>query len=674
MDFNDRLRNQLRTQSNDLQLSPEGSDAVRSRSKRRKQRRAGGTVVATLLVALVAGSWIAGRSSDAEANLATEGQAEASDTAGSTGSGTSAPSSSDTKAPIDIALPEPGAALSLSPASDDGAPGGYNVFQSGSTNGLYYVLSTAPGVTYDDYDESVGFFRNDTIYTFDGSNWSQNSAGDRFVSTLDSNESGLLYTVSTGTAAGQALELGRSANAGQDWTWTELDLTSVFGQDRSAWPPYAVQFATRGNETFVLVHTNGQIDWEEATDIAVANGANIDPRTNDVINIDQTGITWIEGFEQNPCEAALNDALQTAWIDEPEGPEFDFDRELTDAEQAELEAYWVAQELRGQEIYADALQSVARVPGCAGFVKCSTELDALSSEFDDEIQDYYADNGDIDQRFVAEENVELDALHEAHDATVRAWARTSGCGEELPYLDAEGEGLSDAQPPSYASWESLGVTPPESWNAVNAGFIIDGEQVTNLGRIFDGENGFLIDVRSTGGQWSAIFDSTNYALDVPSESTYTMWTSTAGDDWTSEPTNSFRFGRPAGLADGTTFSPNWAEESSQLLRGNPDGTTSALTLSDLAPDLDTTGYQLMNVRAGDYGAVAWAVKWQDTNGNGQPYDSIVLYSPDGVGWGATDVPDVEVVDVIVGDQEVVLFLNDPDRDEGAAQPIMLGRA
>lgn len=82
----------------------------------------------------------------------------------------------------------------------------------------------------------------------------------------------------------------------------------------------------------------------------------------------------------------------------------------------------------------------------------------------------------------------------------------------------------------------------------------------------------------------------------------------------------------------------------------------------------------MNVRAGDYGAVAWAVKWQDTNGNGQPYDSIVLYSPDGVEWGATDVPDVEVVDVIVGDQEVVLFLNDPDRDEGVAQPIMLGRA
>ncbi len=679
MDFDDRLRNQLHTQSNELQISPEGSDAVRSRSKRRRQRRAGGTVVATLLVALAAGSWIAGQNGDVEANLATEGTTESLEAAGSTGSDSSAPATSDTQAPIDIALPEPGAALTLGPASDDGAPGGYNVFQSGSANGLYYVLSTAPGVTYDDYDENVGFFRNDTIYTFDGSSWSQNAVGDRFVSTLDSDDAGLLYTVSTGTATAQALELGRSANAGQDWSWTELDLTDVFGQDRSAWPPYTVQFATQGSETFVLVHSNGQIDWEEATGIAVANGANIDPRTNDVINIDQAGITWIEGFEQNPCEAALNDALETAWIDEPEGPEFDFDRELTDAEQAELETYWAAQELRAQEIYADALQSVARIPGCAEFVKCSTELDALSREFDEEIQGYYGDNGIAGSPFIAEEGVEfedvdLDGLYEAHDAKVRAWARASGCGEELPYLDAEGEGSSEQQTPNYASWESLGVTPPESWNAVNAGFIIDGEEVTSLGRIFDGENGYLIDVRTSGREWSAIFDSTNYALDVPSEPTYTTWTSTTGDEWTSEPTNSYMFGRPARLTNGTTFSPNWAEESSQLLRGDPDGTTSALTLADLAPDLDTTGYQLMNVRAGDYGVVAWALKWQDTDGSEQPYDSIVLYSPDGVGWGATDVPDVEVVDVIVGAEEVVLFLNDPDRAEGAPQPIMLGRA
>lgn len=674
MDFNDRLRNQLHTQGHALQLSAEGSDAVRSRSRRRKQRRAGGTVIATLLVALLAGSWIAGQSGDAEANLATDSGGEAPDDAASSGSGDAAPLTSAEQTPIEVALPDPGASLVLTSANDVGAPGGYNVFQSGSSNGLYYVLSTAPGVTYEDFDDEIGYPRNDTIYTFDGSSWSQNSAGDRFVSTLDSDDSGLLYTVSTGTATGQALELGRSANAGQDWSWSELDLSNVFGEDRSNWPPYAVQFATQGSETFVLVHTNGQIDWEEATEIAVANGADIDPRANEVISIDQTGISWIEGFQQGPCEAALNEALDARWADEPEGPEFDFERELTDAEQAELDDYWAAQESRGQDIYADALQPVARVPGCAAYVKCSTELNALSREFDLEMELYYDEIGGSEGDVPDDGGAALDLLYGDHEVEVQAWAESSGCGEELPYLAAAGDGSGEPEPSSYASWESLGVTPPDDWNAVNVGFVIDGEQVTDLGPIFDGENGILVDVRAAGEQWSATFDSTNYGVDVPSQPMYTVWTSTPGDEWTADPTSSFTFGRPSKLTNGTTFAPNWAEESSQLLRGNPDGTTSALTLADLAPDLDTTGFQIMNVRAGDYGVVAWAIRWEDVNENEQPYDSIVLYSPDGVGWGATDVPDVEVVDVIVGESEVVLFLNDPDRTEGATQPIMLGRA
>lgn len=664
MDFNDRLRNQLHTQSDELQLSPEGTHAVRTRSRKRQQRRIGGTVLATVLIAMLAGGWILGRSGDTEANLATEGESDAT----SEGSPDSTGSGSD-DSPVEMVLPNPGAPLVLSTANNETAPGGYNVFQSGRSGDLYYVLSTAPGLTYDDLDDGTGVLRNDTVYTFDGSEWSQSSIADRFVSTLDATESGLLYTVSTGTPAGPALELGTSSIDGLDWSWTELDLSSVFGPDRSTWPPYSVQYATQGTKTLVVVHTQGQIDWAEAAELAAANGASIDPDSAYVMNVDQSGITWVDNIaESNPCLAALDDALNAAWADEPEGPEFDFDRELTDAEQAELEEYWNEQDQRAEQIYIEALQSVARVPGCAPFVKCTNEHATLQGEFDDDFARIYENGGD---EFTEDEVAELDALMAANTEAVASWARTSGCDEVVPHLlageDIEGEG-------NYASWNDLGVEPPDSWKGTNAGFLVDDGVVTSLGSIFGAQDGYLVQVAATGGGWTATFDVASYNETAPAPPSYTIWTSADGIAWTSTSSDSFNFSRPVALSNGTAFTPEWNGDATRLLRVSADGTTNALTLSELAPDLDTTGYQIMNVRAGDYGAVAWAIRWQEVEDGGQPYDSIVLYSPDGVDWGATAVPDVEVVDVIVGDEEVVLFLNDPDRPDGAAQPIMIGRA
>lgn len=666
MDFNDRLRTQLRTQSTELQLSTEGSNAVRSRSKRRKQRRAGGTVMATLLVVLLAGGWIVGRSGDTEANVATEGDADSADEA-------TTESTIPESDPIDIALPEAGVPLVLSTADNVGAPGGYNVFQSGRSGGLYFVLSTAPGVTYDDIDEGGGTVRNDTMYTFDGSSWSQDSTGDRFISTVDSANAGLLYTVSTGTASGPALELGTSANAGQDWSWTELDLSSVFGADQSTWPPYAVQYATSGSETLVIVHTQGGIDWEEAVALAVANGADIDPDSNQVTSVDRSGISWTGGHlsESNRCLAALNDILNKAWENEPEGPELDLDRELTDAEQAEIEAYWTAQELRGQQIYAESLQSVARVPGCESFVKCTTEHSQRNVLFNESVEQIYADHGgEISDPAVL---AQIDENFDSFIVEVSEWGRTSGCVDAAPNL-FEGEVAAEVGDIDYASWESLGVLPPDSWKSTTTGFLVNQDAVAEIGDVFGAQDGFLAQVEATTDGWSVTFDSTVYTEEADYASTYTIWSSIDGDTWTSSTSDSFNFFQPARLSDGTTFAPDWAGESTNLLRRTPDGTTSGLTLTDLAAGLDTGGYQIMNVRAGDYGVVAWAVKWEDVDEGEQPYDSIVFYSPDGIGWGATAVSDVEIIDVIVGDEEVMFFLNDPNRTEDSAQPIMIGQA
>ena len=645
MDFDDRLRNQLHSQSSDLQLPAEGSNAVRARSRRRKRQRTGGAALATLVVALLAGGWIAGRDTTAEANLATKGLPVSQDASNST-KGNSTPSSSS----IEVVLPDPGDPLVLTTAQNVDAPGGYNVYQNGHSGGLYYVLSTAPGVKYDDFEDDLGLIRDDTIYTFDGSSWSQNALADRYISTVESTSEGLLYTVSTGSADSHELALGTSSDAGQVWSWTELDLTSAFGNDPASWPPYAVRFATRGTETFVLAHTSGYLDWEEATKLAITNGATIDPGADEVISVDQNGIGWIQAPEQDVCSVALGNEVGALWAIEPQGPVFDFEGDLTTSQYSSLEEFWRAQELRGPEIYAQALQTVGKIPGCEAFAKCTSEYTARMEELDSR-------GGN--------------ASAELNNETL-TWAEESGCIDEVPWLVGTDDPVADAS--TFVSWQSLGVTPPESWQGISAGFLVDSGEITSLGELFDGEPGFLVDVRSERGQWTASFASTDNNTEIPSTPAYTTWTSTNGNDWTSNTENTFAFEQPAVLANGTSFSPDWGQESTQLLRTAPDGTTKALALSDLSPNVDTEGFQIMNVRTGKYGVLAWAVRSASPGENEFADDSIVLYSPDGIGWGATEVPGAEVIDAIVGEGDVLIFLNDPDLPEGAGQQVVTGQA
>lgn len=674
MNFDDRLRNHLEAQTRALHVEPEGSDAVRARARRRRQQRTGGMVMATLLVALVAGAWITGRSDRDAANLATEGEPAAEELAADEATATIGPASASSPADdLDTVLPEPGEALVLTTADNTDAPGGYNVYQSGRTRDLYYVLSTAPGVTWDNAGDEL--IRNDTIYTFDGSTWSNTSVGDRFISTLDAGDSGLLYTISTGSPTSQSLELGTSANGGKDWMWTELDLTPLFGADRATWPAYAVQTASHGAETLVVVHARPQVDPVEAASLARANGADIDPDASEIAYADADGIAWYENTDvADPCQDALGDSLDEFWSSEPGAPEFEFDEDVTPEQQAELDAYWAAQEARFDEAMSTALDAVARVPGCATFVKCTTQYQEFTDELEAEFREFHdgLGLGDEDEELDDETLAQLDAFYEEQQRQIEAWVSSSGCGEALPWLVSEVvEGVTDVSSGyRYATWEELGVDTPEDWRAMTAGFLVENDQVAALGEPFGDQSGFLAAVRSLDGVWAVTFDESTYD-GTETSSAFATWTSADGVDWTSNPTSTFDWTRPSTMSNGMSLSVDWASEEARLVRRSPNGADVALTLDDLAGDLDTSGYALMNVRAGDYGAVAWAVRWQDDDSS--PYDSIVLYSPDGVGWGATEVAGQEVVDVIVGADEVVLFLNDPARGEGVPQPIVIGQ-
>ena len=668
MTFDDRLRTQLTEQTNDLVITPEGVDGVRARSRRRKQRRAAGATLSIAAIAIVGALTLFGPDNE-QANLATEGDAAPTDTTAASSNATVEP------APVldaQVVLPDPGSALSLSPANNKGAPGGYNLFQTGRANDTYFVVSTAPGLTYEDTEGE--FIRPNTLYTFDGSQWSQNELTDRFVSGFDSSSNGVIYAVSTGTSTTQELSVGRSTN-GVSWEWTPIDLTGAFGTDTSTWPIYTVQQATRDGQRFVVVATNAAVDFDVARRLARDAGADLD-ESDEIVSASATGVSWFEQVEQPPCAAADNEISQDLWNEEPEGPEFDFERELTEAEQAELEQFWKVQEARGLEIRSETLALLADIDGCTAYVSCVTELADASAAAGEQIDDLLASFGTDPFNSTGlsdEQTTELDRLYEEKESAEQRWLEESGCAETLGWHVGTED---DPTPVKSARWSDLGVTPPESWAPTQYGYVIDGDVVTELGGLFPDQTGFLVDVSDVNGSWTVTFDSTDYTLvegfDVPIESTFVEWTSKDGQQWSSSPTTWVYQTEAQTLTNGVGLSISWTEQEPQLIRRNVDGSTNALLLGDLAPDLDTDGYSLARVATGEYGAVVTAVNWSrlETGGN---YSSIVLYSPDGLGWGATSVPDVEVVEAVVGSDDVIVFLNDPNREPGSAQPILIGK-
>lgn len=667
MNFDDRLRNHLQEQTNELTVTREGVDGVRARSRRRKQRRAGAATFSVAALAVVGALVLLGPNNE-EANLATDGDAAVENEDQSPSATTFATTPSNEPIEAEIALPEPGSALVLTAANNTVAPGGYNVARSGRADGVYFVVSTAPGSTIDETVDG-GYQKPDTIYTFDGDTWTNSAISDRYVSGFDTSNSGVLYAVSTGSPTSSDLAIGQSSN-GADWEWTTIDLTGVFGEDKSTWPAYAVQQTIRDNERLVVVTTSGRPNVEAAFTLATDAGADIES-VNQVTDVNASGIAWYVEPEIGECAAMENEQVNALYDAEPEGPEFDYSRELTKEEQAELEAYWEAQLIRGKEIRLQALATVATAPGCDAYVDCATDQAQRDEVVQAEIAASLAELGiltDGSQELTEEQAMSVDEIYGAGQARLEAWFNETDCAEVLGW-SIGGEGEEDLTMAS-SSWEDLGVTPPASWKPANAAFLVDGSLVTSLGDVFVGQEGYLAAVDVENNNWRVVFDTTNYDGEEITP-TQTSWTSEDGDDWSSTPIN-WTYGPDTRLSNGITLTNSWTDTGSELLRTNADGTTNTLELADLAPDLDTTGYSIVNVTAGQYGAVAWAVNWSELETGGN-YNSIVLYTPDGTGWGATAVPDAEVVQVIVGTEDVLIFLNNPNRTEGTAQPILLGK-
>ncbi len=660
MDFDDRLRNHMHEQGGNLTIRPEGSDAVARRARMRRQRRTAGAIAAALVVVVGMFGWIISTRDTDSVQVTTEGPVDvtADDDAGEE-------SASEVAQPVDDvddlpdATPAPGDPLVFEPIDNDGAPGGFNVYENGATGGLYYVLSTAPGVTYETLPEDEWFIRNDTLYTYDGDRWASGGFGDRFVSTIDSSASGALYTISTGSPQGAALEIGTSVDGGDSWAWTPIDLTAQFGEDATAWPAYNVR-STGDDVRVVIVSKVTGPDYEQGIALAQEAGLEIDPEFSIVLDVTAEGIRYIPGAstEPSPCQREFS-----SYVDEQLQS-----LEEAAAEEGELddEFYRDFQE-RYDAIQREALELVGSLEGCEVFVECQSSLLSQSEAITAEERRIvtamgYDPDSNYWEELSDEQLTELSTALEELGVAESAWLASSGCGETLfgpAYAIEDDEG-------EFVTWESLGVTPPASWQGSTHTYLVDGDEVTPLGSIF-GDVGFLVSLETRQGRFEATFDN---AAAFDTGQGLVTWSSSDGISWTSAPAAGDVYGYfGEGEFDRWRFSLAWDEVDTRIRRVDDVGSVDSFRLADLAPGIAETGdFTLVGLSTGGYGVAAWAVDWE---GGGR---SIVVYSPDGVAWGATAL-DIEVVDLIVGPDGVLAFMQDREIvGTGNPQPIFRGTA
>ncbi len=691
MDFEDRLRDHLHDRTAEIHIEPEGVDVVADRVRSRRTRRTVAAAVAALAVVAGLTSFLVNQGDDTPDQVATEGIAEDAEE-GSDGSddetadaATSALATTPPGDLPDIVLPDPGTALVFTNIETDASPGGFNVWHNGTAGDIYYVLSTAPGLTWEEMERQPRY-GPDTLYTWDGDRWSSGSFGDRFVTELTGGNDGILYAISTGSVAADQLEVGTSTDGGANWSWTPLEI--------SAEPGYSFQTyaAEQDGKHLVVVHKPAFADWDEAISLAQDNGVDIDREADEIFNIDATGLSWVpDVYEVSECNAAFNtyfDEQYAQYEEEVYEPPIPYEGDLTD-EEMEILRQWEEEQMQlWDERRQDAIDHMSTVPGCEEYHVCAAEQFARETELRD-LDQSAAVFEDLARRAEAGEEVTDEEWMAAEEASASVWAelddwmQESGC-EVILYGDFNEPEPGDVR---HITWAELGVTPPESWGGSTDTFLVEDGVVRSIDPGFE-STGWLIDVRSTGSGFDVLFDETVgepflYEREEVDQRIVT-WSSPDGETWTRSVSSGFDYpGESASLPDGTSFSVRWAEDdSNDLIRTNPDGSSDRLLLSDLAGELDTDGYQLVGIDAGPYGVVAWASKWheparfvEDRESDYDP-DSIILYSPDGTGWGATPVPGADVADLIVGRTGAMVFLADPDFNgtDTPPQPVLFGTA
>ncbi len=276
MDFEKRLKNHLTEQADGIEIESTDPHAITARSPR--SRTSISTMAAVLVViAAAAGFWML---SSGDNGAVTE---------------IAAGDSGEVEAEGEAPTFEPVAHVPLEvlDITAENSPGHGRVM---SDNGIYYVLSTAPGrVSLNDQnmtdEQYMEIFRQNSFYVYDReTGWTVSEIDDRFVSDFAVDD-GVLYVVSTGSKSGAPAAFGSSTDRGQSFSWTEIE----------GLPEVSSLNLMMGEQTVVFASRWGYPNYEDAMEVAADAGIFI--TDFNLRDFNQSGISYIEVEEETRCAA-----------------------------------------------------------------------------------------------------------------------------------------------------------------------------------------------------------------------------------------------------------------------------------------------------------------------------------------------------------------------------------
>ena len=241
------------------------------------------TVVAAVLVVLAAGVgfWLLSSDGGPTTEIAA-GEANATED-----------SEANQESPADV---QPNIILETVDVTAENSPGHGQVLVD---DGVYYVLSTAPGRvnlegTNLSESEYIEIYRQNSFYILDQDNrWTVTEFEDRFISDFDVND-GVLYVVSTGSVSGAGAAFGSSTDRGQSWSWTPFDDLPDVNQ---------LALLAGAEHTVVFANRRGYPDYNEALKMAIDAGVPVTDFT--LRGIDHKGFSYLPIDPEDRCAAVL---------------------------------------------------------------------------------------------------------------------------------------------------------------------------------------------------------------------------------------------------------------------------------------------------------------------------------------------------------------------------------
>ena len=512
----------------------------------------------------------------------------------------------------------------------------------------FYVIEDTPG-------EPTGY-RRSTGYTFSGTAWRAVDFGDRHITSDIRADDGLLYVLSY--SEGVLPELGTSSDGGVTWQWHRLDSDFIPPAFSSSYE-WASVASVDGVQLVTFSRWTGPPYEEARALVRGALGIDIDNLGNEASG----GFVTLEGIELHrvPDSALVLSACDEALREASGQVDYAEDLGLTSGTVGEL--------------FIEA----AAVEGCQERAECAA-TDAARQ---------------IDWRALNQALEEADVPYAARQPLFEEGR--SACAAEVD--DIGGSQYDDSQASTeFISWEEIGVTVPDHWQAAVFGVRVEGTEVTDLGPLFPLGNSHVVGVAADDDGFQIATSQQRWADDVVAddaalESSVNVWKAGPDlDDWTeseemgpgvvdwiaSEPFEQrsiigpdharydIRYTARGGPVE-TDVTGDLDVDAvvglldSAVVRIEPSGTTMTWSLDLIVPDLDGA-YLLTEIAVGPLGIAAVA---EAVGGDASAPPVLLVSSDGGESWLADTIDAGFVHQLAVGADAVMIETsNSSNRRDG----------